>query len=120
MGKALISVLELTRWLRVLQAAEDSEDEGLEPLPVQDDPALSVYAGCVVCFAAVADMLLMPCRHLTLCEVWACAICCGWGVGLMWSRVAVLRYMSACERMALCGVRFVGRKSRIGYVTWHY
>lgn len=82
-GKALISVLELTRRLRVLQVAEDGEDEGLQPLPVQDDPALSVYAGCVVCYAEVADMLLMPCRHLTLCEVWACAICCGWGVGLM-------------------------------------
>lgn len=67
-GKALISVLEITRRLRVLEAAAD-DDEGLEPLPVPDEPALSVYSGCVVCYAAVADILLMPCRHLTLCEV---------------------------------------------------
>lgn len=64
--KALTSVLEITQFLRVLAV---TEDRPLGPLPVTDDPELSVYSGCVVCYARVAEILLMPCRHLTLCEV---------------------------------------------------
>lgn len=72
--KALVSVLEITRCLRVIESAGDQVDEGLQPLPLPDDPALCVYAGCVVCYAVVADMLLMPCHHLILCEVWLCLV----------------------------------------------
>lgn len=63
---ALTSVLEITQQLRVLDVAADTP---LDLLPVTDDPALTGYLGCIVCYARVADMLLMPCRHLTLCEV---------------------------------------------------
>lgn len=65
-AKALSSILEITQHIRVLAATASIP---LEPLPVADDPALSVYLGCVVCYARVSDMLMMPCRHLTLCEV---------------------------------------------------
>lgn len=64
--KALSSVLEMTQQLRVLAVMADTP---LEPLPVPEDPELNVYLGCVVCYARVCDMLLMPCCHLALCEV---------------------------------------------------
>lgn len=67
--KALVSVMEITRRLRVLECAGERTDDGIDPLLLPHDPELNVYAGCVVCFAAVADVLLMPCRHLMLCEV---------------------------------------------------
>lgn len=63
---ALTSVLAITQQLRVLAV---SANEPLEPLPAAHDDALSIYSGCVVCYSRLADMLLMPCRHLTLCEV---------------------------------------------------
>lgn len=67
--KALISVLGIKRRLRVIEVSEDGNDQGLEPMPVPEEPSLSVYSGCVVCYAAVSDILLVPCHHLTLCEV---------------------------------------------------
>lgn len=30
---------------------------------------LTVYAGCVVCFREVVDVVLIPCRHMLVCEV---------------------------------------------------
>lgn len=70
--KALVAVLELTKHVRRLDAAAGRADDGMRPLPLPDDPALSVNAACVVCYAAVADRLLMPCRHLALCAVCIC------------------------------------------------
>lgn len=63
---ALTSVLGITRQLRVLTV---SANEPLESLPMADDADLKVDAGCIVCYERIADRVLMPCRHLTLCEV---------------------------------------------------
>lgn len=60
---ALGSLLAITRQLRICA------DDHLDPLPVADDVALRPDSGCVVCYTRVADMVLMPCWHLTLCEV---------------------------------------------------
>lgn len=68
---ALTSVLSITRQLRLLAVSANEPLELLEPLPVGDDIALKIDVGCVVCYERVADMVLMPCRHLTLCEVGA-------------------------------------------------
>lgn len=65
---ALASVLTITQQLRILEV---SANEPLNALLDAHDDALNVYSGCVVCYARVADMLMMPCRHLTLCEVCA-------------------------------------------------
>lgn len=69
-SEALTAVLNLTRRIRVLA------DEELEPLPRLEDPA---YAGCVVCYSALADTLLVPCCHLMLCEVCVDAVRGGGG-----------------------------------------
>lgn len=37
-------------------------------LPLTEDE-LMVDAGCVVCCTDVVDVLLMPCRHMVVCEV---------------------------------------------------
>lgn len=63
---ALTSVLGITRQLRVLSV---SANEPLESLPMAGDAELKVDAGCIVCYERIADRVLMPCRHLTLCEV---------------------------------------------------
>ena len=33
------------------------------------DPALMVYSGCVICYSAVAETVLLPCNHFVLCLV---------------------------------------------------
>lgn len=63
---ALKSVLTITRQIRVHSALVN---DILDPLPVDDDVALRPDSGCVVCYERVADMVLMPCSHLTVCEV---------------------------------------------------
>lgn len=62
-AKAFVSVLEITRRLRALEASPDAGREELE------EPSLNIYSGCSVCYAAVANVLLIPCAHLALCEV---------------------------------------------------
>jgi len=36
---------------------------------LESDPTLSPYSGCVICYNAVANAVLMPCHHLVLCVV---------------------------------------------------
>lgn len=68
----LTSVLTLTREARVQAALAN---ESLEALPVAEDVALRPDSACVVCYARLAEMVLMPCWHLTLCEVWIPPVC---------------------------------------------
>lgn len=64
---ALTALLSITREVRVQAALAN---EPLEPLPVADDVALRPDSACIVCYARLADIVLLPCAHLTLCEVW--------------------------------------------------
>lgn len=72
--KALSSVLEITQEMQLLAVQADGP---LERLPVAVDPELSVDLGCVVCYARISNMLLMPCCHLALCDVCADPCCIG-------------------------------------------
>lgn len=63
---ALTSILTITREVRV---HDSSVGEPLHPLPVADDVAFVVDSACIVCYARVADTLLVPCNHLMLCGV---------------------------------------------------
>lgn len=63
---ALMSILTITREVRV----HDSGIGGrLGALPVADDVALVLDSACIVCYARVADTVLVPCWHLMLCAV---------------------------------------------------
>lgn len=67
---ALDAFLAITRQLRICA------DEPLDPLPVADDVALRPDSGCIICYSRIADTVLMPCWHLTLCEVCISLSCC--------------------------------------------
>lgn len=67
---ALNAFLAITRQLRICA------DEPLDPLPVADDVALRPDSGCVICYSRIADTVLMPCWHLTLCQVCIALSCC--------------------------------------------
>lgn len=62
-----LTVLSITREVRLYAALAN---EPLEPLPVADDVALRPDSACIVCYARLTEILLLPCSHLTLCEVW--------------------------------------------------
>lgn len=64
--EALSSVLEVTKEIRLLTLLAQKP---LKRLSIVDDPELCVYLGCVVCYAAISEIMLMPCCHLALCEV---------------------------------------------------
>ncbi|KAF8432627.1 hypothetical protein BGX38DRAFT_1333977 [Terfezia claveryi] len=40
---------------------------GSRAAELESDPSLSPYSGCIICYNAVADAVLMPCHHLVLC-----------------------------------------------------
>ncbi|KAL0634227.1 hypothetical protein Q9L58_006845 [Maublancomyces gigas] len=60
------SFFTIIQQIRILEVCAN---EPLNPLPDAQDDTLKVDSGCVVCYERVADMLMIPCRHLTLCEV---------------------------------------------------
>lgn len=63
---ALTSILTITREVRV---HDTGVGKRLSALPVGDDVALVLDSSCIVCYARVADMVLVPCWHLILCGV---------------------------------------------------
>ncbi|KAL0636941.1 hypothetical protein Q9L58_004044 [Maublancomyces gigas] len=63
---ALTSILTITREVRV---HDSGVGERLSALPVGDDLALVLDSACIVCYACVADTVLVPCWHLMLCAV---------------------------------------------------
>ena len=66
---ALDNVIEIWRTLWGEGPACPIPEDRVQ-LPQNDrDPNLMVYAGCVVCYSAVAEAVLLPCNHLVLCLV---------------------------------------------------
>lgn len=43
--------------------------DGKKAAELESDQTLSPYAGCIICYNAVADAVLIPCHHLVLCLV---------------------------------------------------
>ncbi|RPB24674.1 hypothetical protein L211DRAFT_867591 [Terfezia boudieri ATCC MYA-4762] len=43
------------------------KNDGGRVAELESDPTLSPYSGCIICYNAVADAVLMPCHHLVLC-----------------------------------------------------
>ncbi|KAL0635224.1 hypothetical protein Q9L58_005870 [Maublancomyces gigas] len=39
------------------------------PSAVPTPPPMTINAGCIICFKAISDTVLFPCRHLVMCEV---------------------------------------------------
>ncbi|KAL0631878.1 hypothetical protein Q9L58_009263 [Maublancomyces gigas] len=72
---ALTALLSITREVRVHAALAN---ETLEHLPVADDVELRPDSACIVCYTRLAEIVLLPCSHLTLCEVWISPRCWWW------------------------------------------
>ncbi|KAL0639023.1 hypothetical protein Q9L58_001904 [Maublancomyces gigas] len=61
--RVMSSLPGMTRRIQALELGTDGDGER------QKSPSLIIPSGCAVCYSAVADMALMPCGHLALCEV---------------------------------------------------
>lgn len=72
---ALTALLSITREIRVHAALANKT---LENLPVADDVELRPDSACIVCYTRLAEIVLLPCSHLTLCEVWISPRCWWW------------------------------------------
>lgn len=64
LAKVMRSLTGMTRRVQALELGMDGDGER------RMLPSLIIPSGCAVCYSAVADMALMPCGHLALCEVY--------------------------------------------------
>lgn len=63
-GTALKSITEIHKELHGPPERDDSE---YAAPPEGED--LKVDSGCIICYSQIADTVLMPCKHLVLCDV---------------------------------------------------
>lgn len=71
MDSVLENVVDIHRQLRITSPRAGDEAE------VEDT---KVESGCIVCYSRIADTVLMPCKHLVLCDVSVRWDGSGWGV----------------------------------------
>ncbi|KAF8418150.1 hypothetical protein EV426DRAFT_620017 [Tirmania nivea] len=72
-----------------------------------DDPSLMVYSGCVICYSAVAETVLLPCNHLVLCVE-----CCD-GMGIKDKALAFSNWANTEEDRVKCPLCRVAVSYRI-------
>lgn len=61
-------ILKIQKNFRVIDARKGANIAIVQP-PVSNTDDMKVDIGCIVCYSHVADVLLMPCKHLVLCMV---------------------------------------------------
>lgn len=61
-------ILKIQKSFRVMDARRGDSIEILEP-PISSTDDMKVDIGCIICYSHVADVLLLPCKHLVLCMV---------------------------------------------------
>lgn len=62
-AKAWKSMMVITQRIQALELGTDGDGEG------EKAPSLIINSACAVCYDVVANMVLIPCAHLGLCEV---------------------------------------------------
>lgn len=61
-------ILKIQKNLRAIDARKGGNIAIVQP-PVSNTDDMKVDIGCIICYSHVADVLLMPCKHLVLCMV---------------------------------------------------
>lgn len=65
---ALEIILKIQKNFQAVDARKGGNITIVQP-PVSNTDDMKVDIGCIVCYSHVADVLLMPCKHLVLCMV---------------------------------------------------
>lgn len=61
-------IFKIQQNFRVIDARKGENITALEP-PISNTDDMKVDIGCIICYSQVADVLLLPCKHLVLCMV---------------------------------------------------